>query len=78
MEVKTEKDALHMRKYRRRKREDKATREDFMAFVAERDLELFLEFKAKRAMESPPSEQDCHEEPVAAQYVLDFDTSLLE
>jgi hypothetical protein len=49
-----------------------------MAFVAERDLELFLEFKAKRAMESPPSEQDCHEEPVAAQYVLDFDTSLLE
>ena len=54
-------DALRMREYRRRKREDKATREDFMAFVAERDLELFLEFQAKRAMESPPSEQDCQE-----------------
>jgi hypothetical protein len=53
---------------------------DFMAFVAERDLELFLEFLAKRAMESPPSEQDCQEpeESLAAQYVLDFDTSLLK
>ena len=55
-----------------------ATREDFMAFVAERDLELFLEFQAKRAMESPPSEQDCQEKSVAAQYVLNFDTSLVE
>jgi hypothetical protein len=51
---------------------------DFMAFVAERDLELFLEFLAKRAMESPPSEQDCQEESLAAKYVLDFDTSLLK
>jgi hypothetical protein len=49
-----------------------------MAFAAERDLELFLEFQAKRAMKSPPSEQDCQEESLAAQYVLDFDTSLLE
>jgi hypothetical protein len=49
-----------------------------MAFVAERDLELFLEFQAKRAMESPPSEQDCQEESIAAQYALYFDTSLLE
>ena len=67
-----------MCEYRRRKWEDKATHEDFMAFAAERDLELFLEFQAKRAMKSPPSEQDCQEESLAAQYVLDFDTSLLE
>jgi hypothetical protein len=56
--MKTGKDAaFRMREYRRRKREDKATHEDFMAFVAERDLELFLKFREKRAIESPPSEQ---------------------
>ena len=42
MEVKSEKDALRMREYRRQKQKDKAIHEDFMAFVAERDLELFL------------------------------------
>jgi hypothetical protein len=52
MEEKAEKDTLRMREYRKRKREDNATREDFMAFVAERVLELFLEFQAKRATES--------------------------
>ena len=74
MEEKAEKDVLRMREYRKRKREDKATHEEFMAFVAERVLELFLEFQAKRATESS-NEQ---EESLAAQYVLDFDTSLLE
>jgi hypothetical protein len=76
MEVKAEKGALRMREYRRRKQKDRETLEDFMAFVAERDLELFLEFQAKRAKES--SEQDRQEESLAAQYVLDFDTFLLE
>jgi hypothetical protein len=53
MEVKTGKDAaFHMREYRRRKREDKATHEDF---------------REKRAMESPPSEQ---EESIAAQFLI--------
>ena len=77
MEVKAEKDVFRKREYRRRKREDRESLEDFMAFVAERDLELFLEFQAKRDKES--SEQDRQEEEsLAAQYVLDFDTSLLE
>ena len=74
MEAKREKDALRMREYRKRKQDDKATLEDFMAFVAERDLELFLEFHAKRAMES----QVCQERSETAQYEFDFDTSLLE
>jgi hypothetical protein len=39
MEVKAEKDVFRMREYRRRKREDRESLEDFMAFVAERDLE---------------------------------------
>jgi hypothetical protein len=76
MEVKAGEGALRIREYRRRKQKDRETLEDFMAFVAERDLELFLEFQAKRAKES--SEQDRQEELLAAQYVLDFDTSLLE
>jgi hypothetical protein len=76
MEVKAGEGALRIREYRRRKPKDRETLEDFMAFVAERDLELFLEFQAKRAKES--SEQDRQEELLAAQYVLDFDTSLLE
>jgi hypothetical protein len=76
MKVKAGEGALRIREYRRRKQKDRETLEDFMAFVAERDLELFLEFQAKRAKES--SEQDRQEELLAAQYVLDFDTSLLE
>jgi hypothetical protein len=76
MEVKAGEGALRMREYRRREQKDRETLEDFMAFVAERELELFLEFQAKRAKES--SEQDRQEELLAAQYVLDFDTSLLE
>ncbi len=42
MEAKREKDALRMREYRKRIQEDKTILEDFMAFVAERDLELFF------------------------------------
>ena len=77
MEVKAEKNALRMREYRKRKQKDKAILEDFMAFVAERDLELLLAFQAKRANEC--SEQGHQEkESLAAQYVLDFDTPLLE
>ena len=74
MEAKREKDALRVREYKKRKQDDKATLEDFMAFVAERDLELFLEFHAKRVMEP----QVCQERSEAAQYEFDFDTSLLE
>ena len=78
MEVKAEKDALRMREYRRRKQKDRETLGDFMAFVAERDLELFLEFQAKRAKESSERVSKSQEELLAVQYVLDFDTSLLE
>ena len=70
MEVKAEKNALRMREYRKRKQKDKVILEDFMAFVAERDLELLLEFQAKRAKES--SEQDRKEESLAAKYVSRF------
>ncbi len=74
MEAKREKDALRMREYRKRIQEDKTILEDFMAFVAERDLELFfLEFHAKRAMESQVGQ-----EKSAIVYEFDFDTSLLE
>ena len=52
MEVKAEKNALRMREYRKRKQKDKVILKDFMAFVAEQDLELLLEFQAKRAKES--------------------------
>jgi hypothetical protein len=58
MEVKAEKDALRMREYRRRKQKDRETLEDFMAFVAERDLELFLEFQAKRVMKSSSEQEE--------------------
>ncbi len=73
MEVKREKDALRMRAYTKRIQEDKTILEDFMAFVAERDLELFLEFHAKRTMESQVGQ-----EKSAIVYEFDFDTSLLE
>ena len=66
--VKRGKDALRMRAYTKRIQEDKTILEDFMAFVAEQDLELFLEFHAKRAMESQEK----------STIVYEFDTSLLE
>ncbi len=69
-EVKRE-DALRMCEYRKRKQEDKASL-DFMAFVTGWDLELFLEFHPKHALEL----QVCQEKSAAAQY--EFDTSLLE
>ena len=75
MEVKAEKDALRMREYRRRKQKIKAIHEDFIAFVTRgARFGAVLEFQSKRVMKSS-SEQ---EESLAAQYVLDFDTSLLE
>ncbi len=68
MEVKRE-DALRMHTHRKRIQEDKAILEDFMAFVAERDLELFLEFHAKRVMELQVSQ-----EKSAIVYEFDFDS----
>ena len=67
MEVKAEKNDLRMHEYRKRKQKDKVILEDFMAFVAEQDLELLLEFQAKRAKES--SGQGHEEESLAAQCV---------
>ncbi len=73
MEVKREKDALRMRAYRKRIQEDKTILEDFMAFVASEIWNFFLEFHAKRAMESQVGQ-----EKSAIVYEFDFDTSLLE
>ena len=41
--------AERLRNYRKRKQEDHEKYEEFWRFVGERDLELVLEFEAKRA-----------------------------
>ena len=48
--------AKRLRIYRKRKQEDRQKYEEFWRFVVERDLELILEFEAKRAKKEEVNE----------------------
>ena len=68
--------AERLRNYRKRKQEEQEKYEEFWRFVGEQDLELVLEFEAKRAKKQEVDEAALQSE--ASECIKNFCMSFLE